>query len=231
MICNSLTYPILWPVSLFLCVVVLLSGCKQQTEPARLSRADSTAIVLENNEYRAARAEFFRLDPQSPFNLDSAASLGEFSWFPIDPGFRGTSKLHRYDNPAEVTIAGTGGELRRHIRYGYFDFAVPDSTGKAVSIRLNVYKNPPNKTTRDVQSPTALTVWFTDRTTGIETYGVGRYVDVEDEQSDTDHVYTIDLNMAYNPFCAYSDVYSCAIPSKEDHVPVFIRAGERIYHE
>jgi len=184
---NCLTSPSLWPVWLFLCVAVLLSGCRQEPGLDRLSAADSTAIVLENEEYRAARAEFFRLDPQSPFNLDSAASLGEFSWFPIDPGFRGTSKLHRYDNPAEVTIAGTGGEMRRHIRYGYFDFAVPDSTGKAVSIRLNVYKNPPNKTTRDVHSPTALTVWFTDLTTGTETYGVGRYVDVENEQSDPGH--------------------------------------------
>jgi uncharacterized protein (DUF1684 family) len=122
-----------------------------------------------------------------------------------------------------VDIAGTGGEVRKQTRYGYFEFPVPDSAGNPVMIRLNVYKS--------THADRFLSVWFTDLTTGIETYGVGRYVDVQPEHVDEDHVYVIDLNMAYNPFCAYSDLYSCAIPSKDDFVPVSLRAGERSFHE
>jgi uncharacterized protein (DUF1684 family) len=76
-----------------------------------------------------------------------------------------------------------------------------------------------------------LSVWFTDETTGKETYRVGRYVEVGEENPDPQFVYTIDLNKAYNPYCAYSDLYSCAIPRKEDHIPIAIRAGEKNYHD
>ncbi len=75
-----------------------------------------------------------------------------------------------------------------------------------------------------------LSVWFTDATTGHETCGVGRYVDVGLEFPDPAHRYVIDLNKAYNPYCAYSSKYSCAIPRQEDHLSVAVRAGEKIYH-
>jgi uncharacterized protein (DUF1684 family) len=72
-------------------------------------------------------------------------------------------------------------------------------------------------------------IWFTDLTTGEESYGVGRYLDFE-LNSDKDFIYTIDFNLAYNPYCAYSSEYTCAIPTKEDYVDSEIEAGEKKYH-
>jgi uncharacterized protein (DUF1684 family) len=74
-------------------------------------------------------------------------------------------------------------------------------------------------------------VWFTDETTGQDTYGVGRYVDVGNEDADPDHPYVIDFNKAYNPYCAYSNLFSCAVPRKEDHLDIALRVGEMKYHE
>jgi uncharacterized protein (DUF1684 family) len=65
----------------------------------------------------------------------------------------------------------------------------------------------------------------------METYHVGRYVDVGAEQPDPEHVYVIDFNNAYNPYCAYSSLYSCAIPRREDRIPTPVRAGELKYHD
>ena len=73
-------------------------------------------------------------------------------------------------------------------------------------------------------------LWFTDLTTGKETYEVGRYLDfLKDE--DPDYVYTLDFNLTYNPYCAYSPAYSCPIPRKEDHLDLAVTAGEKKWHE
>ena len=126
---------------------------------------------------------------------------------------------------------GTKGETRKQLRYGYFEFAVPAEDGTPVSIRVNVYKANPSDPVSYSLYRNGLSVWFTDETTGKETYDVGRYLDVGEESSDPSALYSIDLNMAYNPFCAYSDVYSCAVPPKEDHIPVALRVGEKKYRQ
>jgi hypothetical protein len=125
---------------------------------------------------------------------------------------------------------GTGGEIRRHLRYGYFEFPIPNLHGEALIIRLNAYRLVLPRASLFTGHQNALSIWFTDETTGKETYPVGRYIDIEEEKTDPNHRYVVDLNKAYNPFCAYSDVYSCAIPREEDHLPIPVRAGEMPYH-
>lgn len=72
-----------------------------------------------------------------------------------------------------------------------------------------------------------LFVPFTDNTSGKETYGGGRYLDLEIPDGDT---LTIDFNYAYNPYCAYTNGYSCPIPKPESRLPISILAGEKAYH-
>src|SRR5712664_3068622 len=47
------------------------------------------------------------------------------------------------------------------------------------------------------------------------------------EQSGDD--YELDFNRAYNPYCAYSEDYTCPIPPVENRLPVKILAGEKNY--
>jgi uncharacterized protein (DUF1684 family) len=213
----------------FIALTLAVAACRKDPGFPALSPADSMAIVEENLAYRTSRDEYLREDPSSPFNRDTTAMFSPTRWYPVNPGFRGRSVLHRFDNPLTIDVAGTGGEVRRQLRYGYFEFPVPDSAGRPLAVRLNVYRQAGPQA--DPRFANFLSLWFTDETTGTETYGVGRYVDVEREHPDPNHVYTIDLNKAYNPFCAYSGLYSCAIPTEEDHVPVPIRAGEMMFHE
>ena len=65
---------------------------------------------------------------------------------------------------------------------------------------------------------------FRDATSGNETYGAGRYL--EPEELSTGEI-VVDFNLAYNPFCAYSENYSCPLPPFENHLKVPIRAGEK----
>lgn len=217
--------------ALLITLVALQGGCSRTPSLPALSPADSIAIVQENLAHRIEVDTFFRSDPGSPFKRDTSVAYHGIRWFPIDPHFRGRSILRRYDRSDTVVVMGTKGEQRRQLRYGYFEFPVPGENGRPTLLKLNVYKFTPYDGQRYMLYKDHLSVWFTDRTTGNETYTVGRYVDVGDEHADASYEYTIDLNTAYNPYCAYSKMYSCAIPRDEDRLDVALTVGEMKYHE
>jgi uncharacterized protein (DUF1684 family) len=209
----------------------LMPSCSKPPRLPVYSREDSLAITRENLAHRGNVDDFFRNDDGSPFKRDSTIHYNGVKWYSIDIRFRAASLLHRYATPETVVVMGTRGEERRNLKYGYFEFVLPNEQGEARLCRLNVYKFTLYDGQRYLLYRDNLSVWFTDRTTGNETYDVGRYVDVGIEFSDSEHQYQIDLNQAYNPYCAYSSLYSCAIPRKEDHLDVAVRAGERKYHD
>lgn len=71
-----------------------------------------------------------------------------------------------------------------------------------------------------------LFVPFTDLTNGEESYGGGRYIDL---QAPLGKVVELDFNRAYNPYCAYGGKYSCPIPPLENHLEVQIEAGVKAF--
>jgi len=62
---------------------------------------------------------------------------------------------------------------------------------------------------------------------GKETYPAGRYLEIETAE---DGKYVVDFNMAYNPYCAYNDRWSCPITPAENRLKIAIKAGEMLYH-
>lgn len=67
---------------------------------------------------------------------------------------------------------------------------------------------------------------FKDNTSGYSTYGGGRYIDLKMGDIQNNEV-IIDFNKAYNPYCAFSDGYSCPVPPAENFIRYNIEAGER----
>jgi hypothetical protein len=156
--------------------------------------------------------------PDSPFNHKGKVEFHELNYFDVDPEFVFYSKLVPYSHKDTVTIFGTKGEQRKAIRYGFLIINFPSK-----STPVNVYESETNNGEK------YYSIWFTDLTTNKETYGVGRYLDFELNE-DPNYLYKVDFNLAYNPYCAYSPEYSCAIPTKEDFIPVEIKAGEKKFH-
>jgi uncharacterized protein (DUF1684 family) len=218
-------------VSILLMTAIILPSCGREERRVVLSTRDSLAVVQDNLAHRSAVDDFMRNAPDSPFTKDTAIEYHGLKWFPVNPYFRGQSVLHRFTNPETVSVYGTKGEERKNLRYGYFEFDVPDDNHAMKTIRINVYKFTPHDKKRYELYKSMLSLWFTDKTTGKETYGVGRYIELGEENPDPSFLYTIDLNKAFNPYCAYSDLFSCAIPRKEDHLDIALRVGEMKYHE
>lgn len=71
---------------------------------------------------------------------------------------------------------------------------------------------------------------FRDLTSGKETYGGGRFINIPKESLNDDKL-EIDFNNAHNFYCAYNESYICPIPPKENFIDAEIRAGEKKYKE
>jgi uncharacterized protein (DUF1684 family) len=66
-----------------------------------------------------------------------------------------------------------------------------------------------------------------DKTTGIETYGAGRFMYVEPDSAGR---IILDFNKAYNPPCAFSPFATCPMPPRENFLDIAIEAGEKSVH-
>ncbi len=174
--------------------------------------------ISEIEQQRKEKDNYMKNDPGSPFNVDSKAHFENLKYYDVDPDYVFKSKLYEYKNQDTVKIFGTKGEERKAVRIGYEKINFKEGEKN-----VNVYKS------TSKNGEVYYSIWFTDKTTGDETYGVGRYLDF-DFNPDKDFIYTIDFNLAYNPYCSYSSKYSCAIPTKEDHIDVAIKAGEKRFH-
>jgi len=166
---------------------------------------------------RKEKDHFFRTDPQSPIPAELRGDFRGLDYFPPDPRYRLRVRLVKLPNPEPVTLTTSKGVPRPMVRYGYFDFEID-----GVKQRLYAYKPvaPPGHHHED----RSLFIPFRDATSGKETYGAARYLDLEEDPSG-EHV--LDFNLAYNPYCAYSDDYVCPFPPRENWLTVPIRAGEK----
>lgn len=159
-------------------------------------------------DHRADKDAFFHRSPQSPIPADERASFGGLAYYDPTPDLVFTVPVDVVE-PEPVQIGTTTGEERTYHKVATATVVIE---GNDVTIGLYSTGHP------------GLFLPFRDATSGSETYGAGRYLDIE---LNGDGTVTIDFNEAYAPFCAYSDAYSCALPPYDNWLEVPIRAGER----
>lgn len=68
---------------------------------------------------------------------------------------------------------------------------------------------------------------FADETTGLDTYGAGRFMYATPDSAGR---ILLDFNKAYNPPCAFSPFATCPMPPGENFLPAAIEAGEKSVH-
>ena len=119
--------------------------------------------------------------------------------------------------PREEVILSTRGNKRRALRLGKLQFTLEGKPLELLALRL----------LEPGTGEASVSIFFRDQTTGHESYPVGRYVDAEAVDPSQPGIYTLDFNAAYNPTCAFSELYNCPIPPRENQLAVAVRAGER----
>lgn len=66
---------------------------------------------------------------------------------------------------------------------------------------------------------------ISDETSGMETYGGGRFMYASPDSSGR---IILDFNKAYNPPCAITAFAACPMPPPENQLDVSIEAGEKV---
>jgi len=194
--------------------LILTEACKESSIDDPEMKAYIETLVKERKE----KDYSLQFDINSPFNRDTTATFKPLKYYEPNPDFVFKSKLIDYDIQDTVAILGTKGETRPAVLLGYLEL----KKDKQVH-RINIYQG--FSRTGELY----YSIWFTDQTTGNETYGVGRYLDFE-LNDNPEFIYTIDFNKAYNPYCAYSAMFTCPIPRVEDYIDMEIEAGEKNFH-
>jgi len=163
---------------------------------------------------RAEKDEFFAEHPQSPIPPDDREAFDGLDYFPPDPGARVEATVTVHDDPDPVEMETSDGRTLRYERVATFAFDLAGETR-----RLHGYRQQPGD---------AVFVPFRDRTTGQGSYAGGRYMELEVEGDLSDRATVVlDFNLAYAPFCAYSETFSCPLPPEENWLETAVRAGER----
>lgn len=162
-------------------------------------------------EFRAQKDEFFKTHPHSPIPHHERHDFAGLTYF--EPN--GSLVLDLLPAPADgesIRTQTSDGQIREYLRAAIVTF---DVDGSEVALTLLSQPGRPG-----------YFLPFRDATSGKETYGAGRYLDIEEPDDGMVH---IDFNLAYNPYCAYNEAYSCPLPPHENWLQVPIEAGEKDY--
>jgi len=164
---------------------------------------------------RREKDVFFGQDWQSPISPEDRVRFKGLDYYPPNPDLRFELELHEHADKQTVKMAFTKGEQSDFVQWGEFRFEI-----EGCECTLQVYKRDPDEQ--------GLFVPFRDATSSVETYGAGRYLDLDAVSNQTaDGRWIIDFNAAYNPWCAYSEDYTCPLVPPDNRLAVPVRAGEK----
>jgi uncharacterized protein (DUF1684 family) len=197
----------MWKLLLVAVLSITLVSCDED-EGGSVSEYNEQEIL----ELRQAKDEAFRSSTTSPLSEEKRSSFTGLRYFDPDESYVVEATYTPTTSGDTIMMQTSTDELRRAVRAGWLNFTLKGGTH-----RLAAYIFGGNE-------GTSFFVPFTDKTTGRETYSAGRYLDIPKLDGSE---YVIDFNEAYNPYCAYSDRFSCPLVPKENNLDVAIRAGEK----
>jgi len=163
-------------------------------------------------EERAEKEVFFESSSESPFKNQEFNGLEHF---PPDLNFKVTARLIDLEERRIVTMVTNDNKTKKYREWGLVEFELGGTINQ-----LMIYEM--------MGGPYRGTLFlpFADETSALTTYGGGRYLDVK--KSGTKSI-LLDFNLAYNPYCAYAEGYSCSLPPPGNILDIPIEAGEKIY--
>ena len=166
----------------------------------------------ELEEFRAQKDEFFGVSPQSPLTPEQRKDFKGLSYFPENPALRLQVKVDEFPAKEQIAMQTSTGDVQMYERFGRFHFSVDGQEAE-----LTIY-----------ESEGGFFLPFVDSLAGKETYPAGRYLEPEPLPGGR---FLVDFNLAYNPYCAYNERWSCPITPAENRLKAPIRAGEKLFHE
>jgi len=188
-----------------------------------------------NNKHHSDKSDYFTEitqfqkkltdDYSDPANspLDSVQLLsfkdnGGHKYFPINPKYKVIAELDTTQRKNNIGFSTSTKRIAMYDQIGVAQFIID-----SIKYSLNIYESHYLKNNAEYKDHLFLP--FNDLTNGLTTYGGGRYIDLIRQNSNK---IEIDFNKSYNPYCAYSNNYSCPIPPIENFLETEIIAGIKL---
>ncbi len=176
--------------------------------PAVFSLGDLRLRLIPGEE----RVTFIVFDRQR----EEMTAFEHLLYFPPAPAFAVRAELVPFEQPDTIEVLTSRNLKKTFYRYAKIRFFL-----EGVDRELTALKS-----ALEGDGSKELSIPFRDATSGKQTYGAGRFLELEEP---AERSFVLDFNRAFNPLCNYSPAYNCTVPPRENRLEVAILAGERTY--
>jgi len=199
-------------IVIILSVTFLIMSCNSQGKRPLMGK---TVYQQElNASYKDAS--------KSPLKKKDLRQFKGLDFFDIDSTFIVSAKLVRTANAPTFKMATTTDRKPLYKEYGKLHFTLQKQ-----NCELTIYQSQDDL--RDEKYKDYLFLPFTDDTSGEESYGGGRYMDIMTTDITVENTVILNFNNTYNPYCAYNEKYSCPITPRKNHLDLEIKAGVKVF--
>ena len=158
------------------------------------------------------RVTFIAFDAERPEKV----AFEHLLYFPPDVRYAVEAQLIPLEDPEQIELLTSRNLIKKFYRYAKIRFRIDGQEHELAAFKSSL-------TGAD---STDLFLPFRDATSASETYGAGRFLEIDEPEAKN---FVLDFNRSFNPLCNYSPAYNCTVPPRENHLGVAIRAGEKTY--
>lgn len=169
-------------------------------------------------KFRQHYKEEFITEKNSPLKAEDTSFL---RFYPADEKYKVVADVVLTKDAKAFKIPTHSRKEKEFKEYAVLQFKL-----KGKNLQLHAYQNTAWEKSEKLKD--LLFIPFTDNTNNTETYGGGRYIDL-DVKDIKDGKIVLDFNKCYNPYCAFAEGYSCPIPPRENSLDYSIKAGEKLF--
>ncbi|MEL6670489.1 MAG: DUF1684 domain-containing protein [Bacteroidota bacterium] len=158
-------------------------------------------------------------DPEhSPLPPENREAFTAHPFFEINDKYRVEARLVYPDDTEILDMPTSSGSTKTYSVWARAHFSIDGQAGSLMVLKPAGFRS---------VSSNYLFVPFQDETSGQQTYGGGRYINLPLPQGRPETI-MIDFNRAYHPYCAYTTGYNCPIPPQENRLNLRIQAGIKL---
>lgn len=175
------------------------------------------ALVGET-EYQIKLNSMFKDGSKSPLKKKDLKNFKGLDFFPFDSSYIINARFIKTKDAPFFKMKTNTEREPLYKEYGILKFIL-----KNKSLELTVYQS--QEELNDENYKESLYLPFTDNTSGVDSYGGGRYMDLNVYDIKKDSSVLLNFNNTYNPYCVYNEKFSCPITPRKNHLDIEINAG------
>jgi uncharacterized protein (DUF1684 family) len=174
--------------------------------------------LIGKSLYQQKLNSVFKDASKSPLKSKDLKTFKGLDFYPIDSSYIITASIEKTPDSPFLAMPTNTDEKSYYRKFGMLTFTL-----KGKEMQLTLYES-----LEESENPIFedyLFLPFTDETSGGDSYGGGRYMDVFKSGINTNGTVELNFNNTYNPYCAYNVDYSCPLTPRNNHLNIEILAG------